>query len=577
MKQKLLTFLLLVWATLIVCATGKAQTVVLQQPDCQQFFSLTIATSSASYDNRFNGCTFWTASYGSRGFSALTFAVQSASNATGDIPGSFGTFSGTVLTGNNPSTVITQAYTELVGFNPWVRVNLSGLTGMGSVQGTLYGWKLRPANSSSGGGCSDPCTVIQPTAANLNATVVGAGTAGTPNVGVVTIQGISSGTAVVVGGAAADGAARSGNPVPMAGRDTANNTQDVQTNTTGRPLVVQASTALALADAISNTIATPNAADISDASSTTPSTRTMPMVFNGATWDRLRGTIVGVQTQGAAADGAAVAGNPVLIAGFDGTNAQSISTNSSGQINIVCISGCSGGSVTATSIGPNAPGAASTANPVQIAGNDGAAIRAIVTDTSGRTIAVGAAAVGAAVSGNPVRVGGTDTSGNARAFQTNTTGNILIGTTLTGFGDSQSNNINQVKGSNNDPAGFMNFPYMFNGTSWDRSLKCISSVAFDLTGTGNTQIIAGAVNQNIRICHISLSGDATADVKLTRGTGSNCATGTTDVTGTYQDVTALALDFASPSPLLVAGTSTALCVNLSAGNWGGVVSYVQFQ
>jgi hypothetical protein len=42
--------------------------------------------------------------------------------------------------------------------------------------------------------------VTQPTASNLNATVVGSGTAGTPSAGVVTIQGITGGTAIPVSG-----------------------------------------------------------------------------------------------------------------------------------------------------------------------------------------------------------------------------------------------------------------------------------------------------------------------------------------------------------------------------------------
>jgi hypothetical protein len=43
-------------------------------------------------------------------------------------------------------------------------------------------------------------TVVQTTASNLNAAVVGTGTAGTPNAGVVTIQGISGGTAIPISG-----------------------------------------------------------------------------------------------------------------------------------------------------------------------------------------------------------------------------------------------------------------------------------------------------------------------------------------------------------------------------------------
>jgi hypothetical protein len=48
--------------------------------------------------------------------------------------------------------------------------------------------------------------VSQATAGNLNATVIGAGTAGTPNAGVVTVQGVSGGTTIPVTAAQATAA-----------------------------------------------------------------------------------------------------------------------------------------------------------------------------------------------------------------------------------------------------------------------------------------------------------------------------------------------------------------------------------
>jgi hypothetical protein len=59
----------------------------------------------------------------------------------------------------------------------------------------------------------DALTVAQAAASSLNATVVGAGTAGTPSGGVVTVQGAASMTPVFVGGNVATNAAVSANPV----------------------------------------------------------------------------------------------------------------------------------------------------------------------------------------------------------------------------------------------------------------------------------------------------------------------------------------------------------------------------
>lgn len=69
-------------------------------------------------------------------------------------------------------------------------------------------------------------------------------------------------------------------------------------------------------------------------------------IYNGSTWDRVRGDIsngmdvdvtrVGgnVTVVGGAADGSPVTGNPVLVAGTDGTNAQTLSVDTTGALNV---------------------------------------------------------------------------------------------------------------------------------------------------------------------------------------------------------------------------------------------------
>ena len=69
--------------------------------------------------------------------------------------------------------------------------------------------------------------------------------------------------------------------------------------------------------------------------------------------------------------------------------------------------------------GAAAAGAAISGNPVLNGGSDGTNARALLTDTSGRQVAVGAAATGAAVAGNPVLVGASDGT-NAQAVRAGT-------------------------------------------------------------------------------------------------------------------------------------------------------------
>jgi hypothetical protein len=138
---------------------------------------------------------------------------------------------------------------------------------------------------------------------------------------------------------------------------------------------------------------------------------------------------------------------------------------------------------------------------------------------------------------------------------------------------------NQIQGS--DPVGAQptGFPVLVAG--WDgvrvqTLLACGSQQIISFTASGNTQIVPLSGSNQVRICHISFSDTATSNIKLTQGTGVNCGTGTADLTGVYQNVVNLALDFGSSSPL-VAGAGNAVCINSSATvTGGGEVIYAQF-
>ena len=122
--------------------------------------------------------------------------------------------------------------------------------------------------------------------------VAGAGTAGTPTGGVLTIQGISGGTVVPVSGTV------------TANQGTANSlanawTTELTDGTHGPVAVKAASTAAVATDPSLVVSISPN--------------NTVTVV-------------------GDAASGSALAGNPVLVAGSDGTDARNLSTNTSGNL-----------------------------------------------------------------------------------------------------------------------------------------------------------------------------------------------------------------------------------------------------
>jgi hypothetical protein len=96
----------------------------------------------------------------------------------------------------------------------------------------------------------------------------------------------------------------------------------------------------------------------------------------------------GVATvQGSTATGSALASDPVLVGGSDGTDVRNIATNASGQV-VTVGAGTAGTPATgvATVQGSTATGSALASDPLLVAGSDGTDVRNISTDAGGRTI-----------------------------------------------------------------------------------------------------------------------------------------------------------------------------------------------
>ncbi len=105
---------------------------------------------------------------------------------------------------------------------------------------------------------------------------------------------------------------------------------------------------------------------------------------------------------------------------------------------------------------------------------------------------------------------------------------------------------------------------------------CTNSVAYDTSSSGLTQLVGLTSTQLIRICHWSGTPASAIDVKLVRGTGSNCGTGTADLSGLTQQTLAFAFDFGPDSPL-IAAASNAVCISLSgAVRTTGTVTYAKY-
>lgn len=143
-----------VFLLLSFCAALYAQPsqVTYPQPDCtiniNNFTALNQTaplSPNAGLNNLQVGCNVWAMCISVSGFSSITVALQSAPNNNGS-PGTWVTFAGqTIFSASpynaNPITTGTQSFVWLYGYNPWVRVQLTGVTGSGVVNGSVYGWR----------------------------------------------------------------------------------------------------------------------------------------------------------------------------------------------------------------------------------------------------------------------------------------------------------------------------------------------------------------------------------------------------------------------------------------------------
>ena len=304
--------------------------------------------------------------------------------------------------------------------------------------------------------------------------VVGDGTAGSPAGGVVSVQGVSGGTAVPVSfsgtttvvGDAASGSPVAGNPVLIGGSD-GTDARTISTDASGHPVIVGDGTAgspaggVVSVQGVSGGQSLPISGSVTASGTVTANQGTPNTVANSWTTEITDGTH-GPAAVKAASTAAAAADLSLVVA---------LSPNSpvpSGSNVIGAVTQSGAWSATVTQATPSnlqaeigglaAAGSAPVGNPVQIGGSDGTDIRTLLTDASGRQEVVGAAASGSAVVGNPVLVGGSDGT-DARTISTDTSGRpIVVGE---GTAGSPAGGVVSVQGVSGGQA----LPVSFSGTT----------------------------------------------------------------------------------------------------------------
>lgn len=202
---------------------------------------------------------------------------------------------------------------------------------------------------------------------------------------------------------------------------------------------------------------------------------------------------------------------------------------------------------------------------------------------------VGNAASGVADSGNPVKVGGiynstlpTFTNGQRGDAQLGTRGSVHVE-----LWASDSNSPVTVAAGNADglaQAGVLgpstrslNYNIPNGGVTWDRQFTCSASAVINVTAGNTTELVALTASQVIRVCSFVLTESLAGSATFVYGTGTNCATGQTGLTGVMVMATSgtMALS-AGNSSLFRTASANALCLTAVTGNITGFVSYAKF-
>lgn len=198
---------------------------------------------------------------------------------------------------------------------------------------------------------------------------------------------------------------------------------------------------------------------------------------------------------------------------------------------------------------------------------------------------VGNAAGSSADSGNPVKVGAiynstlpTYTNGQRSDLQVGTRGSVNV----TLFAPDSTTSAS-VAGITADGVGSSNslatatYNRSFNGSSWDRTFTCTNTATVSVTAGNTTEIVALTASQVIRVCSFAVSMSAAGTAKFVYGTGTNCGTGTTDITAAMNLATGTPLAMsAGNNSLFRTASANALCVTAATGNVVGFVSYAKY-
>ncbi len=194
----------------------------------------------------------------------------------------------------------------------------------------------------------------------------------------------------------------------------------------------------------------------------------------------------------------------------------------------------------------------------------------------------GLAASGAAKAGSPVQVGGvfnttqpTVTTGQAVELQATARGALIVASGVDNMNVAQATaaNLNMRPDDSGATGSAVPARAVYIGGNATGNLTgmifCDNTATYNAATSGSTQLVALTASQIIYICGYTITSNSATgvDVKFVYGTGTNCATGPTDMTPPYTLDTDLMAGMVSNrvyGNALKTAASNALCLNASA-------------
>ena len=320
--------------------------------------------------------------------------------------------------------------------------------------------------------------------------------------------------------------------------------------------------------------------------------------LNGAATAANQSSVIGTKAAGTAAANSVLGGGVFNTTLPTLTNGQQAATqlDSSGRTIVVCASGCSGG----TQFAEDATHASGDLGTLALvvrsdtaANTAGATGRysALINDSVGRLWSHPQTAAGDfadgwdATQGAKADAAWSSGSGSVISLLKTVAGAAIDTTTPSPVKIDQTTpgTTNGVQGASESATGSAvpakaSFTGANSGGNLTGIIQADNSAAISVSTATTTQIVALASSKKIYVTSLDVIAGGTGNIKFVYGTGSNCGTGTTDLTGAY-NLTAQAgiAKGGGLGPVLVVPASNALCVTTSAAvQMSGSVAYTQF-